>query len=230
MDLIQQKKAPKFVSFKENIIPTLSSLKCFFCSKKLSQQYSLKRHYSTVHMDKLPVGCFKNMHYRCEICNKTYSRHDQFNEHLQNSKEHKQAVESRTNCKGSIDQLLSNQSTKRPQPSQDIDDDVECAENSKRQRTDSFITIVLDKENDDPAVKNQSTGDSEIQSHEKQIPSVDDESDDDVIVLERLDPMTDQLEKLDKERLLAIKSYFRETYAKIQKQYELVNHHLKKFE
>ena len=232
MDLRQQNKQPKLVSYKENIIPTLSSLKCYFCLQKFSSEYSLKRHYSTVHLDQIPVVSFKNKEFRCDVCNKTFSRQDKLNEHVSNSKQHKQAVISQTNCIGSIDHLLSSQSNKRSQPSQDIEDDEDYSQKTKKQKTDSILTILLDKENDDPTVNNQTNGESESQkqSNEKQTQSVDDESDYDVILLEPLDPMTDELDKLDKVQLLALKSFFRETHAKIQKQYNLVKLHLKKFE
>ena len=199
---------PKWTSFKENILPTLVSLKCHFCKHNFSSEYSLKRHYASIHLDKLPSRVFysSTQEFRCDDCNKSFSRQDKLNEHRINSKQHKQAVLSRSNCVATIDRMMmltANKSLKRKQESED--DIIVIA--TKKPRKDVSDELPNQEVTDNNNMNNESNA-----------------------LTAPIDPMTIQLDKLNKEQLHDIFNRLMQTYVKVQRQVIFVRARMLKFQ
>lgn len=209
-------KDPKCESFKLNIIPTLLNLKCFFCKQSFSCEYSLKRHYTSLHLDELPIGIFKSKEYRCNVCKKIFNRQDKLNDHVNNSNQHKQAVLSQQNLKGTIKDLFESKSQKRKDRTEDNDEESIVP---KKQKTDQI--------SESNASIEKNVGANEINKSRTEQRT---ENDQDIYFLKELKPDTEQFGGLDKEDLLKIRKKIIESYYKLQKQYNLVKEHLKKFD
>lgn len=222
-------KDPKWESFKSNIIPTLLNLNCFFCKQKFSCEFSLKRHYTTLHLDKLPVGIFNNKEYRCNICNIIFNRQDKLNEHENNSKRHKQAVLSQQNLKGSIKSLIENNSKKRKEQPEDNEVEKIACSMTKRSKTNQFcesntnVKVVENLQYDSHTILQQQT----ILIKNNYVA----EQNQDIYFLKEIKPKKiNQLDDMNREELLKIQVSIIDSYNKLQKQYKLVKEHLKKFD
>ncbi|CAF1144949.1 unnamed protein product [Brachionus calyciflorus] len=210
-------KDPKWDDFKENIIPSIIDLNCFYCKKEFSCDFSLKRHYFTLHIDLLPTGTFHTQSkadLNCVLCRKSFSRSDKLKDHLNNSKQHKQAVSSISNMKGTIRELLPKASqTKR-----------KCIQEDEQ----NMIDVLEFCEPEQKKSKHEQTK-KVLENSQKNIQDEQDENDE-IIILEEKDPLKEELEKLSKEELLEMKDEIKVSILKLKNKYIKVKQLLEKLE
>lgn len=217
---------PKWTFFEKNILPTLITLKCHFCQQIFSSDFGLKRHYSTFHVGKLPSGVFYSTteKYRCNVCNKTFSRQDKLNEHISNSKEHKQALESQSNCLAPIDQLmrLSNKTQQQQQQKRKHQNDHEQDDD------DDIIFIDSKKVNLEQQQKNKQTTPNRIAIN-NQVNSNEANSNKAANLVEAIDPLYCDVNKLTKEQLQSVSIILEDVYFNLQMQLYSIGKKLKEF-
>lgn len=250
----QYHRDSKWSFFKENVIPSLVNLKCCACNHSFSCDFTLKRHYSSFHVDILPTGVFNassNRVFRCEHCNKEFSRQDKLTEHIRFSKQHKEVVSSKTNVKMSINDLFMAQKSnsdmqKKPEQEQEQSQPFIKNSNAKKRKFDSNEEYKSEKdyENRNESLSNKPKISNKPNVSEKNKEIVDQvskiknkydlvENECDIIEIEEIQSSTThkkRIDQLNQKELLQLKAKIEYDYKQSQQKYILIKKHLKKFE